>query len=317
MRQLPIVSRNEVEAARPPRTPRDLSRPYGWLVEKELSRREKLEETAVVFLTNRECPLRCVMCDLWKNTLTEPTPRGAVVEQLDSVLPYLSAASQIKLYNSGNFFDAAAIPPGDYQAIAARLGTFHTVIVENHPRFCGPRCRQFLELLPPGTVLEVAIGLEIAHDPMLAWLNKEMTVDDFRRTAGWLRQQGIFVRTFVLLGLPGLDDVEAVQWAAYSVDVAFEAGSDVCCIIPVRAGNGIMDRLAEQGRFHPPSLRMLETALATALSRGRKRVFADLWQVENMPACPQCRKARIENLQRMNLDQQPRPPIDCRCSLPP
>ena len=34
--------------------------------------------TAVVFLTNRECPFRCVMCDLWMNTLDETVPRGAI-----------------------------------------------------------------------------------------------------------------------------------------------------------------------------------------------------------------------------------------------
>ena len=26
-------------------------------------------DVATLFLTNRECPFRCLMCDLWKNTL--------------------------------------------------------------------------------------------------------------------------------------------------------------------------------------------------------------------------------------------------------
>lgn len=38
---------------------------------------------ATVFLTNRECPWRCLMCDLWQNTLTERLPPGAIPEQID------------------------------------------------------------------------------------------------------------------------------------------------------------------------------------------------------------------------------------------
>ena len=42
--------------------------PYGWLVEKEYTKSGKVEDTGIIFLTNRECPFHCLMCDLWKNT---------------------------------------------------------------------------------------------------------------------------------------------------------------------------------------------------------------------------------------------------------
>ncbi len=58
------------------------------------------------------------MCDLWRNTLTETVPRGAIPQQIDYALAQLPAARQIKLYNSGSFFDKQAIPPEDYEAIA-------------------------------------------------------------------------------------------------------------------------------------------------------------------------------------------------------
>jgi len=65
---------------------------------------------ATIFLTNRECPWRCVMCDLWKNTLIDSVPLGAIPSQIDYALARLPAARQIKLYNSGSFFDTQAIP---------------------------------------------------------------------------------------------------------------------------------------------------------------------------------------------------------------
>src|SRR5206468_4184255 len=41
---------------------------------------------------------------------------------------------QIKLYNSGSFFDPAAIPLSDYATIANQLSFAANVIVESHPR---------------------------------------------------------------------------------------------------------------------------------------------------------------------------------------
>ena len=36
-------------------------------------------DVATIFLTGRECPWRCVMCDLWQHTIESDTPAGALV----------------------------------------------------------------------------------------------------------------------------------------------------------------------------------------------------------------------------------------------
>src|SRR5690348_11493688 len=38
--------------------------------------------TVIMFLTGRECPWRCAMCDLWQYTTSEPTPPGAIPAQV-------------------------------------------------------------------------------------------------------------------------------------------------------------------------------------------------------------------------------------------
>jgi uncharacterized Fe-S cluster-containing MiaB family protein len=134
MAQRKSVTRNEV----------DPFRPYAFFSEEERSESGEIVPVSTVFLTNRECPWRCLMCDLWRNTLTQSVPSGAIATQLDYALAQLALNAQfeshvpparhIKLYNSGSFFDNAAIPREDYAELAARLRSFERVIVESHPR---------------------------------------------------------------------------------------------------------------------------------------------------------------------------------------
>src|SRR2546430_3452132 len=92
-------------------------RPHASLIEAERAETGEVVDVATLFLTNRECPYRCLMCDLWRNTLDERVPLGAIPAQIGYALDRLPPARQLKLYNSGNFFDPGAIPPTDYPEI--------------------------------------------------------------------------------------------------------------------------------------------------------------------------------------------------------
>ncbi len=125
---------------RPARNPVDPLRPYLFFAEEERSRSGEIVSVNTIFLTNRECPWRCLMCDLWKNTLTDSVPLGAIPAQIEFALAQLPAARHVKLYNAGSFFDPRAIPLADYPAIAALLRPFEHVIVESHPALVGENC---------------------------------------------------------------------------------------------------------------------------------------------------------------------------------
>ena len=134
---------------RPERNALDPRRPYAFFVEEECSATREVVPVATVFLTNRECPWRCLMCDLWRNTLTEAVPEGAIPEQIDYALAQLAPARQIKLYNSGSFFDRRAIPAEDYPAIVDRVRSFERTIVESHPALIGEACLRFRDMAAP------------------------------------------------------------------------------------------------------------------------------------------------------------------------
>ncbi|MBD3672486.1 MAG: radical SAM protein [Planctomycetaceae bacterium] len=306
----PQYSTQEIVALRPDRATLDPRRPYNFFVEREHNATGTLVDVATLFLTNRECPFRCLMCDLWKQTLVESVSPGDIPEQIRWGLRQLSPAREIKLYNSGNFFDPKAIPPDDYPEIAELVRTFDNVIVENHPNLCHERCLEFRDLIAPAT-LEIALGLETCHPQVLESLNKQMTLNDFERATTFLHAEGIQTRTFLLLKPPFLNESEAVEWTLKSLDYAFDCGVSCCAVIPTRAGNGMMDRLQTEGAFAPPRGDSLETVLEEGLRTERGRVFVDLWDVEAFFPCHACRDQRLERLNRMNLHQILLPPISC------
>lgn len=308
---IPGYSDPEIVAARPQRNAVDPRRPYAFLVEPEHTPDGRVEDVATIFLTNRECPFRCLFCDLWKNTTEERVPLGAIPEQIDHALSRLPPALHVKLYNSGNFFDRQAIPPEDHAAIAARVAGFRTVIVENHPRLCGDDVPRFRDRL--NGELEVALGLETVHPNILPLLNKRMTLDDYARAVDLLLSQRVHVRTFILLRPPFLEEEEGIDWALRSLEYAFAQGARCCAVIPTRGGSGIMQRLEEHGSFTPPRLTSLEMVLEEGLRRKRGRVFVDLWDAERLAACPDCAAERIERLRRMNLTQCLLPRVSCAC----
>jgi radical SAM enzyme (TIGR01210 family) len=293
---------------RPARNAVDPSRPYALHMERERSAGGPVVDVAVVFLTNKECPLRCLMCDLWKNTLNEAVAPGVISGQIRWALQRLPGARHIKLYNSANFFDPQAIPRADDDEIARLVAPFEAVIVESHPRMIGRRCLAFNDRL--GGRLQVAMGLETAHPDVLRKLNKKMTLEDFRRTARRLCAHSIAVRAFVLLRPPFLSESEGVLWARRSIDFAFDAGAECCVIIPTRGGNGALEVLAARGLFEPPALDSLEDVLDYGLSLGRGRVFADLWDIERLAGGSASQEARLQRLARLNLAQVVEPRVE-------
>ncbi len=251
---------------RPERNALDPRRPYAFFVEEERSATREVVPVATIFLTNRECPWRCLMCDLWRNTLAETVPAGAIPEQIDYALAQLPPARQIKLYNSGSFFDRRAIPVEDYPVIADRVRSFERTIVECHPALVGEACLRFRDLLT--NQLEVAMGLETVHPETLERLNKRMTLDQFSAASEFLRSNGIDLRVFILVQPPFMQQDEAMLWAQRSLDFAFDCGATAVTLIPTRGGNGAMEALANARRVPRPSA-------GDPRSRGRVRHWTE------------------------------------------
>jgi len=306
------VNNQWIVSMRGNKNPVDPQRPYAWLVEKERTISGKIEETGIIFLTNRECPFHCLMCDLWKNTTDISVPVGAIPNQIEWALEQMTEIKHLKLYNSGSFFDQRAISGKDYKKIASLVESLETVIVESHPKLINEKCLYFRDMLKPE--LQVALGLETVHPEILRKLNKQMTVDDFMNSVNYLTQNRIRSRAFILLRPPFLSESESIYWAEQSIDFAFRAGVECCIVIPVRSGNGAMELLMENGEFILPEIQSLETVLEYGIGLNRGRVFADVWDLGQFSSCNKCIDKRTVRLTAMNLNQKIITPVECSCN---
>lgn len=277
--------------------------PYAYFVERELGRSGMIEQVATVFLTNRECPFPCVMCDLWKNTLTASVLPGEIPHQIALALERLPRRDSIKLYNSGNFFDPKAIPTSDHEAIAVLVRGLSTVIVENHPKLCTEECSRFQSLISPSQ-FEIAIGLETCHEPSLRWLNKAFSLHDFEIAVSRLRSTGVFVRVFLMLGLPYLSKRESIEWTLKSIQYAANNGADCFSIIPTRADSDAFDEPKRKGQYEEPCAEMIEETFERALRLNAGRVFIDLWDATRFFPDERQSCDRIARLAERNLLQR-------------
>ncbi len=317
-----------VLAQRPPRRPLDPWRHQGVLVEPERAADGRIVRVATIFLTGRECPWRCAMCDLWQHTIQEDTPAGALVHQVDDALETVRSqgVEHVKLYNAGSFFDPRAVPELDYEPLAVRLAGCSHVIVESHPALIGPRLTRFRAALAraagdcAGPGLEVAMGLETAHPDALRQLHKGFSLDQFSRAADRVLQLGAALRVFLLVGVPFIAQAEQSQWLARSVAHALACGASAISLIPTRFGNGAVEALARARLFVSPSLvdleRALEGALQTLPLQSPGRVFADTWGLQAFASCPSCFEQRRDRLRRMNLEQRVLPAASCAACDP-
>lgn len=297
----PETADNRIRSLRPPKARVDPFRAHGTLLEKERRPDGTIEESLTVFLAGAECPFACSFCDLWQWTIDGPTPSGALTSQVEQALSSHAdrRLDRVKLYNASNFFDPRAVPPGDAVNIAARLSGIAAVTVESHATTIGQRAIDFARSLPGR--LEVALGLESIHPVAMTESNKRLELARFDRAVTLLREHEIDVRVFVLLGMPYIAASESVEWTVRTVEHAVGMGASVVSIIPVRPGNGELERLQRLGAFTPPTLRQLEESLKATIDQTRTAVTADLWDVSRLTACEECREPRVERLRAANL----------------
>ena len=303
-----------IRALRDPKPVLDPWQAPAYLQEVERRPGGRTEQSLTIFLRGAECPFTCVFCDLWRHTVSGPTPPGALPKQIRAVLESLPELepqqTSIKLYNASNFFDERAVPPVDLAEIVELVGGFRRVVVEAHPKLVSETCTEFASSL--AAQLEIAMGLETVHPEALPQLNKRLTLAEYDRAAEYLKSADIAHRSFVLIGAPFVSPGRGVDWVVISAGYAISRGAEIVSLIPVRGGNGALEHLAAAGAFQEPTGEEIEEALERVLViEGESVAQVDTWDLERFFTCERCARRRIERLQAMSLDGRRRERVSC------
>lgn len=278
-------------------------------VEREMLPSGACGRALTVIFSNRECPYRCVFCGLWQETLDTSSSPGDVAVQLERAIAAHGPCEAIKLYNAGSFFDEQAITPHDRARMAELCADFETVIVESRPELIDRRAAEFA-----GRVnrLQVAIGLEVADDEVLALMNKRMPLASVARAAEMMKKNGICWRAFIMIQPPLVDPREAMAKAQDSIGFAAEHGADTISLIRSHRTPGAMEELERYGFWAPPDLWAVADAARWSLDHYDGITLVDRWSLDQGPRCEACRGRMDEAFESINTRQE-LPLVSCSC----
>jgi radical SAM enzyme (TIGR01210 family) len=201
----------------------------------------------------------CSMCGYWDDTNPDIGKRE-LENQLTSFLRDYPNGEVLKIFTSGSFFDPIEIDPVlQFEIIEMVLRGYTNLIVESRPEYI----RKVLgNLKKYGGRIQVAMGLE-STDPSILKnsVNKNYDFDDFKEAASALRENGISVRTYLLLKPPFLTESEAINDSIKSArDLA--PYSDFISINPMNIQRGtLVEKMYREGNYRPPWLWSVVTVL--------------------------------------------------------
>ena len=218
------------------------------IVEDERDADGPYRRVATVFLTGRECPWRCAMCDLWRHTIDDDTPAGADSRASDAPRGTRSRHAGRRRHapeavQRGQLLRSPRGAGSRLRRRGAALAGLERVIVESHPALVGAARRSLSRRArraraPNGAAmsLEVAMGLETAHPAALERLHKRMTFETFATAAASRVQRGVALRVFLLVSPPFVPPDEQDAWLLQSIERAFSCGASVVSLVPTRLG---------------------------------------------------------------------------------
>jgi len=174
------------------------------------------------------------------------------------------------VFNGGSFLNPDEVPirTQEYVAdLAARHPHVVRLFIESRCEFVSKDRLLRLRNILGKTALEVGVGLESATDAVRnGLLNKGLTIDCYAAAIRAIRESGALALTYIFLKPPALSEQKAIEDAAESIRVAFEAGShtvSLSCAM-VQAGTPLYEKWRQREYRAPWLWSVVETIRQTA-----------------------------------------------------
>lgn len=164
----------------------------------------------------------------------------------------------ICVYNGGSFLNPHEIPfEAQYQICDAinKLNSIRKVVFESKIEYCSESVLRGIKSRLPDKEVVIATGLETVDDGIRDLLvNKGITFERFKARAALIKRF-CSLRVYLLLGIPLLTDMEAIDDAERSVKTVYELGAEEIHIEPLTIQKHTMTYyLWCLGLYNPPWL---------------------------------------------------------------
>jgi len=129
-----------------------------------------------------------------------------LIRKFDKFFRNLDKTENLKVFGSGSFLDEKQVPKEvrRYFIEKCRQMGIKKVTIESRPEFITTeKLKEF-----DGIDLEIGIGLEVADDKILKRINKGFSLKDYERAVDIIHKCNKKVRTYLLVNLPFVRDIE-------------------------------------------------------------------------------------------------------------
>lgn len=243
----------------------------------------------------------CNMCGYNTASDSEVT-EAQLLSQLDSAMERYDGEPFVKVYTSGSFLDEREIPAPFRDELLQRFSSAERLLVESRPEFITP---DSLSAMPAATT--VAIGLESSDDEVLRHsVRKGFTTADFVRSAEALKEEGMMLRSYLLLKPPFLNEAAAIDDAKSSISFA-SSYSDEISLNPVNVQRGtLVERLWKRGDYRPPWLwSLLEVMMNAAPGPRLMSSPSGGGSRRGVHNCGECDAKILEAVRAFSFSQRP------------
>jgi hypothetical protein len=224
--------------------------------------RDRVVDALVIILKTRGCTWAlqggCTFCGYVNDSMVRKVSGENMEAQIRNALARsYKAQPVIKIYTSGSFLDDTEVPRDAQPKLLAMLPeTVEKVTLEAQSHHATrEKLVAIRGALRAEVELEIAFGLESAHEPVLAYsVNKDDRFPDFVAACKHARELGIRTKAYILLKPPFLTEREALDDAVNTALLA-APHCDLLSINPCNVQNRtIVERMWKRGQYRTPWL---------------------------------------------------------------
>lgn len=275
----------------------------------------KVKAMVVIMRTNGCCWVKhggCTMCGYREASLMNVT-NDDLLKQLDQALSRYKGEPFVKMYTSGSFLDDNEVPPEVRAKYFEAFKDCKRLLFESRPEFITP---EVVKTLPKNVT--VALGLESATPEVLEKsVHKGFTPDDIKRAGELLKDNGLGVRTYLLLKPPFMTEEMAIEDAVKSARFA-DPFSDEISINPLNVQRATyVERLWKRGEFRSPWIWSLIEVFRQLSGTVNARLMSSPsggGAMRGVHNCGECDQKALDAVEKFSYSQDVKDlDVTCKC----